>query len=538
MSIINKIFGSTETGSWEDEYSDFFEKDGSGGQTSVSATSTTDFTRYFNSSNFTGEKYAGGLNAVNDLFGLDYYALRARSNELFHKNAYARGIIRRIVTNVISTSLYLESVPNESIIGVPEDSLLDWAEDVETKFHLYNSTPVICDIKGRRNSGELQRQILTEALIAGDCLVVLRQSKKYKLPQVQIISGERIKTPFQKMNNSKIIDGVEIDENGKHIAYYIEDNSNPLKYVKIDAYGKKTGRQQAKLIYGADKREDGVRGVPALGIAIQPLAEIDRYRDSAQRKAVLNSLVVAAVERGAGNKRTTKPLTGRGSVRKDSLVEVIDESGAERKISFSDMVPGINFENMAPDEKVNFFSNNGVDINFGAFEASIIAGLAWALEIPPEILLLSFNSNYSASQAALNEFEMYLEKEREKFGCQYCDFIYHDWFLSMVLLSKIEAGSYLSDIKNPLLWDKIRAWTMAEWAGQVKPTTNMLQRVKAYKEMIDAGLITRSLAAREINGKKYSRIIRTLKKENGMLVEANSAITDKAMEIKKSEAIV
>jgi hypothetical protein len=140
--------------------------------------------------------------------------------------------------------------------------------------------------------------------------------------------------------------------------------------------------------------------------------------------------------------------------------------------------------------------------------------------------LLSFNSNYSASQAALNEFEMYLEKEREKFGCQYCDFIYHDWFLSMVLLSKIDAGSYLSDIKNPLLWDKTRAWTMAEWAGQVKPTTNMLQRVKAYKEMIDAGLITRSLATREINGKKYSRIIRTLKKENGMLVEANAPITN------------
>ena len=40
-----------------------------------------------------GEKFAGGLGPIDVLF-TDYWALRARSSELFQRNLYARGLIR------------------------------------------------------------------------------------------------------------------------------------------------------------------------------------------------------------------------------------------------------------------------------------------------------------------------------------------------------------------------------------------------------------------------------------------------------------
>lgn len=489
--------------------------------TPVVSASSDSFPGVFFPGYYDGEKYPGGLSAVNELFELDYWALRARSNELFHKNAYARGIIRRLVTNVINTGLHLEATPDESVIGVPEDSLLDWSEDVETRFFIYSSTPEIIDNKRNRNGGELQRVAKTESLVGGDALIVLRQHPRFKLPVVQIIPGERIQTPYDKLSNDNIVDGVEMDANGRHVAFYIKDEKNPLKYAKVLARGKNTGRPQAKLLYGCDKREDGVRGVPILGIAIQPLAEIDRYKDAAQRKATLNSIVVAAVERGPGNKRKSKPLTGKGASRRDTEVEVVTDSGTSRTISFADMVPGLNIESLNNEEKVTFFNNNGVDMNFGAFEAAIIMGVAWALEIPPEILLLSFNKNYSASQAAINEFKMYLDKERRKFGAEYCDFLYQDWFLSMSLLGKIDSKTYVQDYMSVERWDAARAWTMADWSGHMKPSTDMLKAVNGYARGIEEGLITRSRVSRELYGMKYSRVYKQLAKENAQWVEAN-----------------
>lgn len=475
---------------------------------------------------FDGEKYPGGLSAVNELFWLDYWSLRARSNELFHKNPYARGIVRRIVTNVIFDGLHLEATPEASILGLTDEQVDEWSETVESRFYLYNQTPEIIDFKKRRNGGELQAQAKTEAIIDGDCLVVLRQSPKYRLPTIEIISGNRIQTPPTMAVSDNIVDGVELDDAGRHVAFYVASETNPLGYEKILARGARTGRLQAKLIYGCDKREDGVRGVPLLAIAIQPLAEIDRHRDATQRKATLKSVVVAAVERDINAKRATKPLTGKGASRRDSTVDVLDAAGNNRRVAYSDMIPGMNFENLAPGEKVTFYSDNGSDINFGGFEATILMGVAWALEIPPEILLLSFNKNYSASQAALNEFEMFLGKERERFGAQYCDFVYQDWFLSTVLLNRIDAGSYLSDFMTQDRWEYARAWTLADWAGHVKPSTDPLKRVNAYSRLVEEGFITRARAAREITGMKFSRNARQLKKENQLWVDAHRPIAE------------
>lgn len=490
-------------------------------QNSSQSVSASAVTQSFSPSVFTGEKYPGGMSLASQFMELDYWTLRQRSNELYHKNAYARGIIRRVVTNIITTGLHLESTPDESIIGAPEDSLMDWAEDVETRFFIYGNTPEVCDYKRTRNLGEIQRVIKTESFVGGDCLVVLRQHPRFKLPMVQVIPGDRIQTPPHQFANEKIVDGVEVDSAGRHVAFYVIDEDNPLGFVKVLARGYKTGRPQAKLIYGCDKREDGVRGVPFLGIAMQPLAEIDRYRDSAQRKATLNSILVSFIKRDPQSKRTTHPITGKGASRRDAQVDVQTDQGETRRVAFTDLIPGLNMESLAPGEEPVIMSNNGVDINFGAFEASILMGLAWALEIPPEILLLSFNKNYSASQAAINEFKMYLEKEREKFGAVFCDFLYQDWFLSMTLLGKIESGQYLNDYMDASRWDVARAWTIADWSGQMKPSTDLLKTVKAYGEAIDRRLITMARAIREIFGMKGVKVWKQLKKELAMVKELN-----------------
>lgn len=488
-----------------------------GRESSNTAQDISASTQYYDNSMYTGEKYPGGLGPVVELLDLDYWALRKRSNQLFYKNSYARGIVRRFVTNIVGGGLSLKANPESKVVNQTEDFLSGWEEDVETKFFLYNDTPTIIDNKRKRTGGQLQASVLQEAFIGGDCLVVLRQHPKYKLPVVQIVTGDRIQTPFDKIGDTTIIDGVKLDKSGRHVAFYVEDINDPKGYREIKAYGRNTGREQARLIYGIDKREDGVRGEPLLSIAIQPLMEIDKYRDSAQRKAVLNSVVVAAIERGSNNKHQSS--LSRKNRPKDE-VEVVDGSGENRRISFADMIPGMNFEYLNPDEKINFFSNNGVDANFGAFESAVMIGLAWALEIPPEILLLSFNKSFSASQAAVNEFNFFLRKRRLTFGQNYCDFVYQDWFLSMVLLGKIEADGYIQNLNSADGWEISQSWVTAAWIGAVKPPADVLKIGKAYVLQIDNHLNTHSNVCLELNGLKFSKVMEQQTKENRMIAES------------------
>jgi capsid protein len=260
-----------------------------------------------------GEKFTGGLGPVDILF-TDYWALRARSAELYQRNLYARGLIRRLISNQINTGLHLEATPEEKILGLKEESLSDWAEDVENRFALWGNNPYLCDQDERRTFGALQEAAQTEALVSGDVLVVLRNDQRTRLPRIKLISGSAVQTPWGRniANADKIKHGVELDAQGRHAAYWVlqEDDT----YKRLPAYGEKSGRRIAWRLYGTDNRLDDVRGMPLLGLVLQSLKEIDRYRDASLRKAVINSMLAMFVSKGQPLPGT-KPLSG-GATRR------------------------------------------------------------------------------------------------------------------------------------------------------------------------------------------------------------------------------
>ena len=478
---------------------------------------------------YDGNKFPGGVSGkIDEISGLDYWTLRERSANLFNFNSYAKGIIRRLVTNIINTGLSVESTPEETILGVPEDSLSDWSEMIENRFHLWAQSQEICDVKGYRNFGGLQRSIYREALIEGDCLVISRQDERTKLPQLQIVNGSRIQTPPGKFADTRVVDGVHLDVNGRHLGYWVYKGTDNLledledRYVYIPAAGGKTGRRQAWLVYGFDKREDGVRGEPLLSVAIQALNEIDRYRDSAQRKASINSMIVGFIKR-ANAGPGTMPVQG-GAVRKSTVTVADDES--TNPVTVAEIMPGVFMERLEPGEEPAPYSINGSDVNFGAFEAAIMVGVAWALEIPPEILLLSFNKNYSASQAAVNEFWMLIGKERSRFGSENNSHVFEDWFISELLLGKIRAPGFLGATRDPTRYDVVRSWLLSEWIGPVKPATDMLKQANGFAALVNGGWTTNSKAARLLTGSKFSKNMRIIKKENELKMEAQRPLME------------
>lgn len=473
---------------------------------------------------YDGGKFAGGFGPT-QIQLTDYWTLRARSAQLFNENLYARGLIRRLVTNEINTGLTPEACPDEDIIGVREDSLNDWSESVENRFGIWGKNPELCDWKHKSTFGAIQRAARAEALISGDVLVVVRQSQRTKLPMIQLVSGDKVQTPLGDSVNLRkghvIRHGVELDSVGRVTAHWVKQDDGNSK--RVPASGEKSGRKISWLVYGCDKRLDDVRGQPLLSIVLQSLKEVDRYRDSAQRKAVINSILALFIKK-TEDKLGTLPVTG-GAVRRDKATTT-DSDGGKRQFNLASQIPGLVMEELQTGEEPILKGGEGTDVNFGIFEEAIIQSVAWANEIPPEILRLAFSNNYSASQAAINEFKIYLNKVWSDWGETFCTPIYVEWLLSETLLQKIEAPGLLESWRNPQQYDIFGAWISTDWYGSIKPSTDMLKQAKGSKLLVDEGWSTNAREARITTGTKFTQNVKRVKRENELKVEAIRPIAE------------
>lgn len=329
-----------------------------------------------------GDKFAGGFGPTNVYSFIDYWTLRERSGQLFRENHYAKGVLRRLVTNEINTGLIPEATPDEDVLGLAEGALDTWSELIESRFDIWASNPHLCDWELQRNFGELQETARLEALIEGDVLVLIRVSKVTKLPMVQLIRGNRVRSPFNETlrKGHRMDNGVELDEKRRQVAYWVLQDDGSSK--RIPAYGDRSGRRLAWLHYGGERRVEDVRGEPLLAVVLQSLKEIDRYRDSTQRKAVINSLLAMFIKK-TQNVAGSLPMSG-GAVRKDSVATNQDNpSGGTRSINAQSFMPGMIAEELSFGEEPVMKGGEGTDINFPAFEDAIIQSVAWSLEVPP-----------------------------------------------------------------------------------------------------------------------------------------------------------
>lgn len=472
-----------------------------------------------------GDKFHGGFGAT-ELFTLDYWTLRQRSSQLFEQNLYARGLIRRLVTNIIHTGLHLEATPEEAILGYPEDGLAEWAETVENRFALWANSPRVCDSREQETWGQLQAAIEREALVAGDILVVLRMDQRTGLPRVQLVRGDLVRTPNRDSRaTTKIEHGVELDAQGRQVAYWVDQEDGTSK--RLPAWGERSGRRIAWMVYGTDRRLGQTRGVPLLSLVLQSLKEIDRYRDSTQRKAVVNSMLALFLE-----KTQDKPgsqAIGAGAVRRGAAT-LQQGAGDPQPRTFDavDLMPGLVIEELQQGEVPRAFNTQGTVEHFGIFEEAIIQAVAWANEVPPEIMKLAFSSNYSASQAAINEFKTFLNVARTNRGTSVCTPVYVEWLVSEAMSGRIQAPDLLSAWRDPMQYDVFAAWTSCDWSGNIKPAVDLSKLVKGYESLIAMGAITRDRAARELTGTKFSKNVQKLERENAQLAEANRVLAPPA----------
>ncbi len=467
---------------------------------------------------WTGTKFAGGYSDPAG-FGrvriANMRVLRSRSLELFQTQAYCRGIVRRLYMAEIHTGLSPECRPVASMLDMDLDQAADWADDVEVRWHLWaDASPSVCDRSRVLSFGKMQQQVRMLAIVGGDVLAVLVPDAITRRPTVQLITSEKIVTPFQMLGKADIRDGVEIDKHGHPIAYHVLSDDGTVKRIAASV----GGQRQAWLIFGDHVLPGATRCEPLLAMMMQSMAQLDRYRDSTQLKATINSQIAIFMQKDlptVGSGALANAAIGNGSMvgASDGMVE-----GREHPISTWN--PGIAIEDLAPGEKPVAFKSDGTDLNFPAFEETITDLMAWHVNIPPELLRLKFGSNYAASQAALNEFATYNDAARKDLADQFLRVLFREWMIAEVRDGAISAPGFLAAALDPSQYALAGAWLLADWTGLVKPTADPVKSMKAAALALEMGTTSRRKIAKRSGEGRWSHVVREIKRENEQFADA------------------
>lgn len=456
---------------------------------------------------FDGEKTAGELGQANVVYP-DYITARERAWELQLTNDVAKLILSKWVTWLIGNGLRFNATPPKqgTINGFDRDNFI---KTTEYRFRNYMLSEY-SDYSTMVNFHTKAKEATYNALVSGDVLGILRV-KKGRVT-IQLVDGANVQTPLDYKGNNYILDGVEYDKTGKHIAYWVVTDN--LNFERVEARSK-TGLRLAFLIYGSKFRLNETRGLPMLIEDYEKIKNIERYIDATVKNAEVSSELVlvnehdatstgenvfknAALQSIANNKNTKKddlptPSCFQRNMQKMTKGVVMNNTiGAKMKMLKPDA------EGAMPD-----FLKSNLQLIFASGS------------IPYEVALSVYNSNYSASRAAIKDWEHNLKVKTQEIAQQIYKPFYELWLYNEVLLGNIDAVQ-LIDAYNNNDYVSITALNKATFTGVSVPSIDPLKEVNAVRKAMGdetTPLMTGEHAAEIVSQQDFTEVQEQVKQE-------------------------
>lgn len=489
--------------------------------------------------------------APNEDINRNNATLRQRARMLYMASPVATSAINTNRTKVVGTGLTLKPTVDREFLGLSPEAAKQWQHKAEAEFKLWSSKKQNCDALGLNNFESLQQLALKSWLMSGDVFALIKRYPATPLNpytiRLHLIEADRISTPTDFGGGytiggftdgrvpdghpgagHRVFDGVEVDDNGRVVAYYISNNyprqitSEPQKWQRIEAYGSRTGLPNILHIMDSE-RPDQYRGVPYLAQVIEPLLQLRRYTESELMAALVQSFFTAWIETETDQSGTPFNEVGAGDIAgvPTGNPSDIDAGGMSGTGNLSndpneyEMGPGT-VTHLAPGEKVNFGNPNIPTAGFETFVKSICRLVGAALELPYDVLIKEFDSSYSASRGALLEAWEAFKMRRSWLVNNFCQPVYELFLAEAVALGRVNAQGFFTD---PLLRE---AWCGARWVGPVQGSLDPKKEAEAALMLTGHAIKTHDQVTREMSGGDWEENVDQLIRENELLASARS----------------
>jgi len=447
--------------------------------------------------------WPGSRSADSDSVG-DLEALRGRARDLDRNSPIAAGAINTPVTSIVGHGLAVKATINREILGLDDAAAEAWERRAELIFEVFAQN---CDITRRMLFAQQTELALRSELQSGDVLAVRRFKQRpgnLLGTKIQLVEADRISTPPAMAANPRVIDGVELDDDGAPVRFWVS-NRHPKEHrgevptwTSVPAYSARTGEPTA-LFLAHLQRPGQTRGIPYLARVIEPLKQIERLTEAELAAAVISAFFTVFV--------TTENAQGLANQSTEDSSESTD----------GPLAPGHDYEmapaaivDLAEGESIETANPNRPNAQFDPFFLAIAKQIGVALEIPFEVLMKCFQASYSASRASLLEAWRAFRARRARLVNQWCQPVYAWVIEEAIARALLAAPGFFED---PLAR---HAWLGATWTGPSPGQIDPTKEAEAAKRLIDLGASTYTQAAAELTGTDWERNHVRLVKETAM----------------------
>lgn len=459
--------------------------------------------------------------------------LRERARVLCMSGGLASSAVKTNRTNVIGCGLILKSAVDQDVLGLTPEEAKAWQDNTEKEFALWAEDKHHCDAIGMNDYYKIQQLVFYSTVLNGDCFTFLQHDESnvskmrpYSL-KLNVVEADRIQTPTDSSgsgvttvtdginsdNNNDIYDGIEVDKNGKVVAYHVRNtyrnewSKKSPSWARVEVLGKKTGLPNVIQTMVDVERPGQLRGASYLAPVIEMLLQIRRYTDAELMAAVVESLFTAFIKTEARTDEMPFNTVDQG----EAPIDLSDDE--------YEMGPG-NINILKPGEDVTFADPKRPAGGFQSFIEAVAMQIGATLEVSNEILLKKFNSSYSAARAALLEFWKVVKMRREWFVSDFCRPTYEVFVFEAVARGRIKAPGFFDD---PI---KRQAWLGAEFIGPPPGTLDPVKEITAEILSCENGFSTRADSTIRLNGSEFNKNVVALKGENEMLSNATTLTPD------------
>lgn len=319
-----------------------------------------------------------------------------------------------------------------------------------------------CDVSERHSFDELINVIEWHRAVDGDVGVMVLDDNR-----LQVIEGDRIRTPMGYVENDNWYHGVNVDECGRALKYAIAKRTREGSFEDervVDA-------DNLHLV-GYYTRQDQIRGISLHAPAANMFAKLYESVDLALAKQKLEQCMGLATFLQEPSLNDPTGLDGR----RDEINQRL-----------TDTFGGITNIELMAGEDIKAFESNNPSSNFQAFTEQVLRMVFAAYDIPYSFYDGS-KTNYYGSEG---EFE------------QYIDSIERKQQPTIEMLNEITFGTLIPNwimdgaIQFPAGWSLDDLADDCGWSGAGLPSWRLYRHIKDLIPAISAGMISPIYAAGE-----------------------------------------
>lgn len=449
--------------------------------------------------------------------------LRAEQRDAAMNQPIATAAISRKTTFTIGTGLMALPAINGDALGLSPEDVEAWQLRIATDYDAYMASK---DVDAARQSTGYGVQAIMErgALTSGDILMlrVLPPDQPGRVVETawKMVEADRLRNPpavvdggTDPRTGNRIWGGVEIDGYDAPVAYHIlKRHPGDLGLLgvvgdvpeRIPAWDSALHLPNVVHVFKKE-RPEATRGVGMLASVLEPLKMISDLSEAELYAAVMSAMI-AVVYKSPGAGAMPEPDYGP----EDAGADGGDVSADRDDAPAYDVPPAPNqyrFESgsvfeIDSDAEVEIKSPGRPNSAFDPFFQAIVRQIGAATGIPSGVLMLMFNSSYTASKAELEALYMDIRAERAWFSADQCVPTYVCFIAEKVIRGDYAMPGFFSDLA-------VRAaWTGVDYRGDGKISLNPLQEAKGYEVQEAHGWRTGEEITAELTGGSFRENIR------------------------------